>query len=625
MRPALLILQSLVSAVVLTWPAVLHPWTNALGSPKGDAVKHVWNLWWMRRELLDGPWGLHTTLVNYPNGMELYPIEITNGVLAAWLPLPPVLASNLLALLHVTLIGVCTGWLGFRVSRTARGGHVAAALGQGSAFTAFTMHAGVGELRQAWWIPLGLALAVRARESLHPRAFAWLGLCMATATLACFYHGFFLATSVAIYAVLTFRPRRDLVVGWGVGAAVCLALVVPLVRLFSANYESGSTETELGLVEWMMRGPAQDSFPVTSLQPEELFRFDGTFGTSYTDRFEAYLGGRYLGVGSVVLAGLGLAAARRPAWPWVGIAVVGIVLAFGNALWWGGAVIEPRVALPLAWINQALAWGAEPLNFPVRYLAITGTAVAVLGALASRWRVTPWLVPLVLLEIAWGDPVPFPRSTFTLEGRDDLDAPEGGVLELTWASRTDALNASQSPVTLFDAPIRSRSVAAQIYLDRPFQSIGIERVDHWAHDGIDWSAALPLSRAMAGTQISASARRGSAALMWERGFRSVWVSHPCTGERDLRADQFLTEALGPPVQGRCGDLWTIPDPGSAQAADVAEARDVLAQALDRVVPPRLGAPEVQGKEPPPEAGPPQAVPPPPGVDPPKPDRAPAPR
>lgn len=553
-----LLFQSLLLAVLVTWPALVHPTVQILGSPKGDAVKHVWNLWWMRHELLHGAWGLQTTLINFPAGLELYPIEIANGLMTAWLPLPPVLTSNLLAVVHVFLIGLCTGWLGWLVGARRAGAHVAGALAQASAFTAFTLHAGVGELRQAWWVPLGLGVAIRARDHLRPRDFALLGFTLSIATLACFYHGFFLATAVALYAMCTLSFNRRLLAGWALAAAIACCVVVPTVQVFSASY-GADERTQLSFFAWMLTGLPTDSYPVTSLQFHQLLAADYTGATDVDRPFEAYLGGRYLGTITVFLAGLGLFTAPARAWPWAGMAVGGIVLALGNVVWFNGAVVDPPLLLPLAVANKVLAYFAEPLNFPVRYLCITTTALSVLASLSVRWRWPIVLTPLAMIDMTLNDAAPWPRSTFRLEGRDDIEAPEGAVAELSWAPRADTITNSQSPLTIFDASIRGRSTAAQIFLDRPFQTIAIERVDHWALDGIHWTAATPLARHLAGNrEVEARYIEASVYLMWERGFRSIWVSHACKGDIDVGTAQKLTARFGKPRHGRCGDLWVIP-------------------------------------------------------------------
>ncbi len=597
------LLQSLLLAVLVTWPALLDPAGAVLGSPSGDALKHVWNLWWMHAELTEGDWGLHTSFVNYPTGIDLYPIEFANGLLTAWTPLPPVLAANVLAYVHVVLIGVCTGWLGWLVARRPASAFVAGALAQGGAFTAFTLHVGVGELRQAWWVPLGLGFAIRARDLLRPKDFVALGIVLGAATLACFYHGFFLATAVAVYALSTLARDRRLWLGWAVAVVLGLGMVLPTVKLFASTYGT-ATRPDVSFFEWM-RGPLPTaSSLVDSLDLPEIVQPDLTLVSDPSGHFEAYLGGRYLGVIALILAGIGVASAPRRAWPWVAIALAGVVLALGNTLWWGGAQVEPTIYLPLAVINKALAWVAEPLNFPVRYLAITSTALAVLGGLAARWRWTLLLVPLVLVDVAWNDPVPFPRATFTLDGAPDLVAPPGAVADMTWATRADTIAENQDPLTLFDQTMRKQDIAAQIYLNRPMQTVAIERVDHWAYDGIYWTAASPLARALAGTPVEPSYLKAGMFLLHERGFASVLLSHACDGEQDGRAVRMITEVLGPPVSGACADLWALPTgPPPADLATYAAQQEAD---LAHVPPPTLGTiTEVTRPKP-------DAVPPPPG-------------
>lgn len=580
MPTRLLLFPSLLLAVVLTWPAALHPASAAIGSPNGDGLKHVWNLWWMHHELLAGTWGLRTTLINFPTGIDLYPIEIANGLLTAWLPLPPVLVANLLAILHVVLIGVCTGWLGWLVTGERRGALAAGAAAQASAFTAFTLHAGVGELRQAWWIPLGLAFAVRARRDLVPADFLRLGLVVAGATLACFYHGFFLATAVGVYALATARLQRRLWAGWLGAAAVGLLIVVPTIKLFSSTYGKGDHAPTEGFFAWMAGGLPTDSFAVTSLRLLELITPDGTLAPSPQVPFEAYLGGRYLGAVALALAAVGAWSLGRRALPWLAIAVVGVVLAMGNLTWWGG---EGGTALlmPLAVVNRALSYFAQPLNFPVRYLSITTVALAVLVGASTRYRWALFLLPLALVDVLVNDRVNFPRSSFALHGVADVAAPEGAVAEITWVLKAAAVSGDRVPVALFDAEDRSRSIAAQIHLDRAFQTVPIERVDHWTTDGIDWVAANAVARVAQGREVPREELDRHLALLWRRGFRSVLITHDCVGEGNLAAVARLNAVLGERREGDCLSLWPLAEPPPLADPEAAErAYTVIPSNLD---------------------------------------------
>ena len=133
-------------ATVLTWPALIRPGEAALGHVRADGMKHLWTLWWMRESVwTEGRLPFTTTLVNHPFGMDLYPIEPLNGLLAIALPfLDIVVLSNLLVFLNVTLTGITGAWFGRELSGSKLGGLVSGTLLQGSAVMAFFVHVGVG-------------------------------------------------------------------------------------------------------------------------------------------------------------------------------------------------------------------------------------------------------------------------------------------------------------------------------------------------------------------------------------------------------------------------------------------------------------------------------------------------
>ena len=89
-------------SVALTWPVVLHISDAALGSQHADGMKHLWTLWWMRASIWDyGQFPFHTDLINYPTGMDLYPIEPLNGFVANILPFVSIITlSNILVLIN---------------------------------------------------------------------------------------------------------------------------------------------------------------------------------------------------------------------------------------------------------------------------------------------------------------------------------------------------------------------------------------------------------------------------------------------------------------------------------------------------------------------------------------------
>jgi hypothetical protein len=536
-----------------------------VGSPEGDGVKHLWTLWWMRAEALGGTPGLLTTLVDYPVGMQIYPIEPLDGLLSLLVPLPPVPLSNVLALAHLVMLGLAAGWLGKLVSGRDRGALVAGALAQGSAFTAFTLHVGVGELRQVWWIPLGLAFLVKARETRNFRWFLALAGALAGATLSCFYHGFFLATAVSLYALATLRPNPRLLLGYVLAAGLSLLIVLPVIRTFSASYAPRETHDAATFSEWMHARYELDALQSAALDPVELFVPRAHLAADRQTL--AYTGGRYLGWLTLALAVAGVAAAPKKALPWCGVAVGGIVLALGPVLWWNGHLVMlggARITLPLATINRALGWFAEPMNFPARFVSVSMIALAVLASLATRWRGVVWLVPLAVAETTLGDLVPWPRATITLPDMSGLGTPAlpaGAVADLTPFTRGPVPTGNglgQSPLSLVDPEGRGRAMAAQILLDRPFATVPIERIDHWGPEGLYWLAALPLSGALAGGQVADEDLRASAWLLADAGFGAVMLTHHCGSLQPSAATQVLDRWFGPRQHAACATAWPVP-------------------------------------------------------------------
>jgi hypothetical protein len=583
-------------SLALTWPAPARFWYEAVGSVEGDGVKHLWTLWWMRAEALGGEWGLRTTLINHPVGLELWPIEPLNGLLSLLLfPLGPVALSNALAVLHLFLLGLCAGWLGRLVSERPLGTFAAGALAQGSAFAAFTLHVGVGELRQVWWIPLGLACLVKARTTLDWRWFLALALSLAGATLSCFYHGFFLATAVSLYALATLRPWPRLLLGYACAALLAVALVVPVIRTFSATYAPTEHRAADSFSSWMTMKYDLETYKGAALDPVELLTPRDPEGA---DRQTAtYTGGRYLGWITLVLGVIGLVAAPRKAAPWLVVGAGGLVLSLGTVLWWDGALVAGsggRVVLPLATLNRALAWFAEPMNFPARFVVVPTMALAVLGALAARW---PWallLVPAALVEIAWGDMVPWPRATIRLPTIDAAaieaaNLPDGAYADLTAFTRSASPgsdNIGQSLLSRLDPESRTRAIAAQLVLDRASSTIPVERVDHWGPEGLYWTSALPLSTALGGGSVDDEGLRVSAFLLADAGYTAVLVTHGCQNGPPATAAA-LDRVLGKRIQAVCATVWPVP-PITSPPADAEAWRTAQEQRVRVSAPPRMG-------------------------------------
>ena len=322
-------------SIVLTWPMILSPATSALGSSHGDGMKHLWTLWWMRASIWDyGDFPFRTDLVNYPVGMDLYPIEPLNGLIACFLPfMSVVMLSNFLAILNMTLTGFFGAWCGRVLSGNRLGGIVCGLLLEGSSVMAFFVHVGVGELNHLWWLPLGLGCLVMARRSGLKRWFAAVALCLIGAIVSCFYLGFFLAMATLVWSLLTLWAGKDtpkLLLKYICTAAVAVMVVLPITQSFSASYKVGS-KPQVSLSEYVTgeHGQAVTDPPSARLELGQLLEV-----RRKPERREeaAYGGGRYLGFIPLTLALVGLMRRPREALPWLGVGVVGLIFAFGTFL-----------------------------------------------------------------------------------------------------------------------------------------------------------------------------------------------------------------------------------------------------------------------------------------------------
>jgi len=612
-----LLLQSIALAIVLTWPAPIALSSRALGSIDGDAIKHVWNLWWMHKEAWDGVSGLRTTWVGFPDGMDLYPIEPLNGLFAALLPIGPVALSNVLAIGNLALLGVCAGWLGELVSLRTRGAFVAAALAECSAFAGFTLHVGVGELRELWWLPLGFGCLLEAQRTGQVRWFVALGASLVGAVLSCFYLGFFLALGVLVHALLTLRRYRGLFLRYAATAVVAALLSIAPFRLFARTYDPQDNRSVQTFERWKAERP-METYRGSAVEPSQLLTWRNQQGGE--DRqVGAYGGGRYLGWVTVALAIAGAWVQPRRGGPWLGVAAVGVVFSLGTVLWEHGAIVQApwggRLVLPLAWVNAYLGYYEEPINFPARFLALV--AVAALPAAAAsigRWR---WCwIPVVLacVDMVAHDLVPWPRATLALPDASALhaDGGAGGVLNITPFGRLSGADPSRLLANK-DAEGRSRAIAAQVAMDRRLDIVPIERLDFWAPAGLLWAFPLSITTSMnAGGQApTAEAFRRDLWLLRDRGFDKLLLTFGGGRETVSDIDRFFTALCGPPEAADVALVWTVPQVAATEAEGAAWRAEHAARVAALPVP-RMGAQFPGGEAvvaPPPTA--PVGVPPPP--------------
>ena len=543
---------------------VLSPNTAALGSQHADGMKHLWTLWWMRTSIWDyGDFPFHTDIVNYPIGMDLYPIEPLNGLFALLFPfLPLIMLANLLVLVNLTLTGAIGAWFGRLLSQSRVGGVVAGTLLQGSSVMAFFVHVGVGELHHLWWLPLGLGMQIKARETMEWKWFLALSFSLVGAMLSCFYLGFFLSLSVLGWAILTGwagweTPR--LVGKYLIAAALAILIVIPVTRSFSSSYKTGNVP-DVSLMDYVTQNHGQ---PVTDPPAArlELAQLVTPRRPAESREIQAYGGGRYIGFLSLGFALVGLIRSPKKAYPWILIAGVGILFAFGTYWTVGGAEVKNaagiRLVMPLFWLNRVLGYLAEPLNFPTRFLAMTAIAISAMGSLALKEKKFLPLVLLAVVEISWGAMTGYPwqrlapREASVLSALNSVE--EGAVIDLSLAARSDMEN-------------RFNALGTQIVHGRKMHAVPVERVEFFAREGQIFVQATKLFQDLKpfyenrGGQL-ASDYRNDLAILQEAGFKWIVVSYRNGSERMPQGIiTALTEICGPAVGIQAGvGAWRLPE------------------------------------------------------------------
>jgi hypothetical protein len=547
--------QSLVTALCVTWPAVLSDKHTTLGSPFGDHIKHLWNLWWIRQSSATDPgFPLHTGLINAPVGLPFWPIEPLHGIAALampWLSIEQL--SDTMAVANLVLIGVFTCFLVQGITRSLWAALGAGFLFQVSSFPAFAIEVGVGELQHTWLLSLNALCLWRLWRRPSRRQAILAGLVLGVTPLVSFYLGLF-AAGVAVCLTVGwwffgFGIRPD-IRAFGLAAVIALVLAWIPVHTFAGTYgvspESTPSAKEVlwdGVEDARVVNPPETRLDAIELLSGERARLQRdptsrTYGT-----------GRLIGLPTLVLALLAFLRRPEESLPWLVLALGGAVLAMGSYLCVGGEeflVGSHRVALPFLALNRTLALVAEPLHFPSRFLVLTQLSLAVLSGIALSTlsgKASYLAIPLILLQfvdVRARSALPMPLSTTT---RPDLD----GLALLKDHQGHAILDLSM----LWQSGTRNRRMAlfSQMVHNHPVNTIALERIDQFASDGVNAACVLDLAKglhaAFAEMPVSVDSDLDPSPDLYflsKQGFTELALSLPAGS-----APERLTELLGPPV------------------------------------------------------------------------------
>lgn len=562
--------------LLLLWlvPARFSLTERLLGHPSSDLIKHYWNLWWFRAQVQAGELPFATTLLNFPRGLELYPIEPLNGLLAlVWVPLVGLAgASNVLALLNIGLAWLGMGLLVWQLTGRKWAAWCAGALFSLSSYPVWTVYVGVGELTQLGLVPLALYALLKLVAEGTPKRWLLAVLGVFLAVFSCWYHMLFLGMAVACWLVTQLPGSRQALRGWlrFAGAALLGALLVwPILSAFRASYQAGagSTEPVLTYVQARLERMPHDP-PHTRLDPAQLFW--GGEQVRARARQTPYAGGRYLGLVLPLLGLVGWALRPREGLAWLLLVGVSGVLGLGSRLVMGG--LEQGGPLPFLPLNLLLERLVQPMNFPARFMMPLTLGLCILvglglgrleGLLCTPRRRMAWLggwavvglglLPLGELRLRGDLPLPLVSTPLPAEPaaealRQDALARRaqgesvGGLLELPQLFQYNSRHA-------YDEVLRM-----QVIHGIATASLPLDRIDALVPSMRVALAEQPLLRALQGaTDATPEALAAAGQALKAQGFDYLimsWRELPASHHARVRA--LLGQLFPPPLYS---DEW----------------------------------------------------------------------
>ncbi len=411
----LVLLGYALLAVVVTWPLALHL-DSALPGEGTDSWQYLWNFWWFDQAAFHGKSLYFTQAQYYPQGTSLlfHTLSPLNSVLG----LPGRLLGGYLAAynLVVFLSTVLSGYGAFLLVRevlstwTNRDTHEPR-VDQGACCLAAFLGGAIFALAPYRSAHLLGHLSLVSTQTLPFFAlFAWqairrpgwkpalgMALSWAAAALIDWYYPFFmllLAAFMLLWALseALFRRRSwdewvrgGLTVAGGllVAAFALLPLLVPMLR------QAGQAAY---LEEPLSFSADYGADLAAFFLPSPLHPLWGRAVAPWTEPFaegNTAEGIVYLGLVALVLAGVGLWRARRPAALWAALAGAFGLLALGPYL----KVLNVRTAIPLPYHLLYRLPIARFTRVPSRYGVLVELAVAVLAGLGAAALLSPRRVP----------------------------------------------------------------------------------------------------------------------------------------------------------------------------------------------------------------------------------------
>jgi hypothetical protein len=478
LRPATLIAVAaayLVLTLVLTWPAVARFSTDLIGDG-GDSRQFAWNLWWVKRALVD----LHvspffTGAIHHPNGVTLWLHTLTpfNGV--ASIPLQAVFSLVTTYNIIVVLSFVLSGLGAFLLAREL-GASTSGAFVGGFVFTFSSYHfahaLGHLNLVACEWLPFFALYLVRTLRGQGWKSGVLAGVFFALNAYCDSYYMVY-AVLLGILLVMTqpgmLARHRAVLVGLASAAATVLVLVGPYLL---AMARAAGAQKFLG-----NHKPEIFSADLTSYVVPNSVSSWGRFTSSVWSRWPGNNTENACFAGYCVLALAIFAVVRmRESRRWLGIALLFVLLSLGPILQVNG---NPQ-PIPLLYgtLNRYVPY-FNIMGVPGRMDVVVEMCLGVLVAhaltrLAWRPAVVAGVVALIAIErlvlpypTAHVD-APVPRFYAALAG----DPGRFGILDV----------AANQTVPMYFATIHRKPIVAGM----------VARLPEAQQRFIDWTPGLPM-------------------------------------------------------------------------------------------------------------------------------------
>lgn len=451
----------LLGTVIVTlsaWPLRDALLTNSVPGAGPDVISTLWGMWWFSSVGLVDAMGSQTELVNFPYGASGSVLSPSSALL--WSLLAPLLgaaqAATAAALLQIAGLAAGCAWLAGRVTKSRWGAAIAALVVLSARYLPFGVGEGSAVAVAALPIPLGL-IALRAGGITGALLAA---ACMTWMAAENPYLAPVLPGIAALMMLHTLWRKRDfapLLIALIIGSLGVLAVAGMFSGTASPDYPrevAGQTVTLAG------HALAIVDLPWARATVSELFLPGPVRWTLTAEEATSATGGRYLGLIGLLLAAASAALRPRQALPWLGLALVGGVLALGSLV--GG------FAGPFLFLNALMDAVARPLTQPTRFLALSVLGVAVCAAIAAVTLIERWgaragaaLLLAVLLDGLMLGGLSLRLPTSTLPKASCLAELEpGGLLLWPWDAELSELSASQRYQIVHQHPSPQTGIAS---------------------------------------------------------------------------------------------------------------------------------------------------------------------